>query len=300
MTRSAFGLPEVRRRRLGLLASVAVLGFVGLAARSAQLQVLQRTDLPPEAAQHVDVAALAPLRGDIVDRDGQQLATSSPRPTVVANPGSMSPAERARAARALARLLRVPSERLAARLRSQGRGVKLARGLTDEQAEAVRKLALPEIAIELETLRVYPSWELSGRALAASYIGFADVDGIGREGIEYMFERELRGQALKKRVLVDGKGNKMELERTSVDARRGARVELALDSELQLAAERALERASRSTARAPVSCSRSTPGTATCWRSPSGRTSIPTTSGRAIRTRFARAPFSGSSSPAAP
>jgi cell division protein FtsI (penicillin-binding protein 3) len=155
--RPAFGLPEVRRRRLGWLATVAALGFVGLAARSAQLQVLQRVNLPPDAGQHVDVAALGPLRGDIVDRDGQQLATSLPRPTVVANPGAMSPAERARTARALARLLRVPSERLGVRLRSNGRGVKLARGITDEQAEAVRKRALPHVTIELERLRVYPS-----------------------------------------------------------------------------------------------------------------------------------------------
>ena len=46
MTRPAFGLPEVRRRRLFLLAAVAVLGFGALAARSAQVQVLQHVDLP--------------------------------------------------------------------------------------------------------------------------------------------------------------------------------------------------------------------------------------------------------------
>jgi cell division protein FtsI (penicillin-binding protein 3) len=243
VTRAAFGLPEVRRRRLALLATGALLGFVGLAARSAQLQVLQREELPSDAGQHVDVAALAPLRGDIVDRDGQQLATSLPRPTVIANPGAMSKAERARTARSLARMLQVPAARLEAKLRSKGRGVKLARGITDEQAEAVRKRALPEVGIELERLRVYPSWELSGRALAASYIGFADVDGNGREGIEYMFDAELRGRGVEQRYFVDGKGNRMLPLRTSVDERRGARVELALDSELQLAAERALERA---------------------------------------------------------
>ncbi len=243
MTRSAFGLPEVRRRRLALLATGALLGFIGLAARSAQLQVLQREDLTPDAGQHVDVAALAPLRGDIVDRDGQQLATTLPRPTVVANPGAMSKAERARTARTLARLLQVPVPRLETKLRSKGRGVKLVRGITDEQADALRKRELPQVSIELERLRVYPSWELSGRALAASYIGFADVEGKGREGIEYMFDAELHGRGLEQRYYRDGKGNPMYPELPSVDERRGARVELALDAELQLAAERALERA---------------------------------------------------------
>jgi cell division protein FtsI (penicillin-binding protein 3) len=241
VTRAAFGLPEVRRRRLALLAAVAVLGYAGLAARSAQLQMLEPSERSDP--QHIDRAALAPLRGDIVDRDGQLLATSLPRPTVVVDARELTPAERTRTARSVAKLLGVPAARLVTKLRSGGRSVKLVRGITDPQAEKLRAKALPHVGIELERLRVYPSWELSGRALAASYIGFADVDGNGREGIEYMFDTDLRGREVEQRYFVDGKQRKMLPRRTSVDARRGLRVELTLDAELQLAAERALERA---------------------------------------------------------
>ena len=75
------------RRRSGVLLCVVGLMAVALLARLADLQVLR-----PEryvewgVSQRVQTVELAGSRGDLIDRNGEELAVSIPRPTVWADP----------------------------------------------------------------------------------------------------------------------------------------------------------------------------------------------------------------------
>ncbi len=75
--------------------------------------------------------------------------------------------------------------------------------------------------------------------------GYRQGDVIGREGVERLLDRELRGRAGGRNVLVDAHGR--ELERLdAIEAQPGRNVVLTLDHRLQQAAEAALARTGHS------------------------------------------------------
>ena len=92
-------------------------------------------------------------------------------------------------ARQLAPYLSVSEEELRKLLSSKSTSVWLARGLTVETAEAIRKLGLPGIRIVQRPQRYYPQG-----SLAAHVVGIAGTDNLGLEGIEYFYGEILRGR----------------------------------------------------------------------------------------------------------
>ena len=79
-----------RARRL-LLGGLMLFGFAVLAARSAQLQLVDREFLQGQAnARHLRVVQVPAHRGMITDRNGEPLAISTPVQSVWVNPGEMS------------------------------------------------------------------------------------------------------------------------------------------------------------------------------------------------------------------
>ncbi|MFP6639086.1 MAG: penicillin-binding transpeptidase domain-containing protein, partial [Myxococcota bacterium] len=89
--------------------------------------------------------------------------------------------------------------------------------------------------IEYEPRRTYPAGRMAGALL-----GFADIDGRGRRGIEQMMDEWLRGEPQQLAVERDARGRL--LGRVAVDPRlaAGGDVVLTLDSGLQAQAEAAL------------------------------------------------------------
>ena len=73
-------------------------------------------------------------------------------------------------------------------LTSEKSSVWLARGLTVETAEAIRRLGLPGIRLVQRPQRYYPQG-----SLAAHVLGIAGTDNQGLEGIEYFYDEILRG-----------------------------------------------------------------------------------------------------------
>ncbi|HYA02383.1 MAG TPA: hypothetical protein VEI04_04635, partial [Syntrophobacteria bacterium] len=65
------------RLRLLLVAAGVLVGYLVLVARSLQLQVLEQEVLAAFASKQIDTALeFEPRRGDIYDRNGQELAVS--------------------------------------------------------------------------------------------------------------------------------------------------------------------------------------------------------------------------------
>lgn len=109
-----------------MLALLVASAFAGLGYRLVDLQVLRHDELTKKARKEThDTYALAPKRGDILDRNGNLLATSVFVKTVCADP-SLIGNRQGEVARALAPLLGVPekelAERLAQRIRLNAKG----------------------------------------------------------------------------------------------------------------------------------------------------------------------------------
>ncbi len=133
----------------------------------------------------------APRRADIVDRNGDLLATSVTVYSVFADPRAIGDAQLI--ANELATVLPgLDVERITARLSNNERAFEwIERGITPRQRQAVFALGLEGIGFREETRRAYPRGTLAGHVL-----GYAGADGQGLGGIEYaMDDRLTRDQA---------------------------------------------------------------------------------------------------------
>ncbi|HMV70159.1 MAG TPA: penicillin-binding protein 2, partial [Myxococcota bacterium] len=178
-------------------------------------------------------------RGEVLDADGNVLAKSVRTPAVFVDPTTM--AERGvdldEAAVAIADVLDLPIEPIRKALSSQGRYVRLARGVHPAVADELRALGLTNkgLIIEENYHRYYPQGALAGQVLG--YVGDSDS---GVQGVESAFDDVLRGAELVTQHRVNSTGRVLELENRDDRSIHGMTVHTTIDRELQRATERAL------------------------------------------------------------
>lgn len=225
--------------RIALVALLLGGGFAAVACQAVKLQVLQG----PQLSRHGDgqwrrSVELRPRRGPITDRNGQTLATSADAPSIAGNPGLLQQLPRGDLRR-LARALALDPAALEKKVQRPARFVWLKRRVSPAQAKAVQDLELDGVGVFQEPRRYYTS-----KNLAAQLVGFVGDDGEGLEGIELAYEEALQGDAIRLASVRDARGRAVLDQAPAPEATLvGARVELALDVGLQLAAEQVLGRA---------------------------------------------------------
>jgi len=231
--------------RIVILAALLFAGAGAVGWRAYDLQIRQGPDLRKLAEeQYLRDIRLAPKRGTIFDRRGAPLAVSVDVDSVWANPRELraNGGDPMTTALALGRVLPgVDVETLARRLASDRYFVWLERRITPQQAVAIRALRLPGVQMSREARRYYPN-----RELAAHVLGFADIDGVGIEGIERQFEDRLRGSVAAVPAIRDRRGRVVFSEQL-LDARaaQGDDLVLTLDKAIQTVAEHELALAVR-------------------------------------------------------
>lgn len=170
-----------RRLMVGLLLFLGILLLVAL--RLFDLAVLQGG---ARAATADPLAALTPPRADILDRNGVPLARTFDAYAVTVRPNQLVGDPRQRA-RELAQLLPGTEEAVLYKTLTSGRKFAfLKRRVLPETAHAINALGEPAIALEREQERLYPQL-----GLAAHVLGFTDIDGRGRAGMERTLEERL-------------------------------------------------------------------------------------------------------------
>ena len=197
-------------RRLKLLAVLGLLFYGAILARLISIQVLGHSRLDREArGQQTSRVILEPERGRIFDRHLLPLADN-----VDVSQISVRPAE-VRNASAAQRFIRAAvGPRGLDRLRRGRRNayIRITSQVTPEQEIAIRKSALPAgVQVEEVPARVYPLDEL-----ARPVVGMVGVDGVGLEGIERVFDRELRGVGGWATLFRDGRGLEHQLPQSIV------------------------------------------------------------------------------------
>jgi len=161
------------RLRLIALAFVGVYGLI-----DAKLVMLGLSKEPPQSLKAVASDAVSGARPDLLDRNGQMMATDIKTMSVFAEPRRII--DKDEAVELLTAVLPdVDARELRNRIGSRKGFVWVKRGITQKQQEEVYRLGLPGVGFLPENKRVYPNGPV-----AAHVLGFTNLDNQGIAGIE--------------------------------------------------------------------------------------------------------------------
>src|SRR5437016_5224105 len=163
------------KARLGLAIAVFALGYGVIAGRLVMFAVAPESQLVRRSNA---ADAVATARPDILDRNGEILATDVRAASLYAEPHRIIDVDEA-VELLTAVLPDLETAEVRERLSSKRRFVWLKREITPEQRVAVHRLGLPGIGFMTENKRVYPNG-----VAAAHIIGHVNIDNQGIAGIE--------------------------------------------------------------------------------------------------------------------
>jgi cell division protein FtsI (penicillin-binding protein 3) len=247
------------RLRMGILCGLLALGL-GLVLSAGYELMVTRGGQWREIAERQRQRRLniQPKRGTLYDRNGTALAVSVEVPSVSVDAVEMLkdvPPEQ------LAAVVRDAATRIASALSLDPAGVEkkllqkrrfawLKRRVSVGEVEAIRQLSptldhapgrIRGLAIDGEGHRYYPR-----RELAASLIGFAGPDGLGKEGLELAMNSDLQGQSDQLAGLRDRHSKLLFVDAVEDDrALAGHDITLTIDQGIQFAAEAELAAATK-------------------------------------------------------
>ncbi len=224
--------------RLLALLVVMIVALVAVVVRLGQLQVRRSGELTALGTeQRLRTRELPAARGDIVDRNMTPLAMTLEARDIYANP-SLIPDRGAVAAR-LAPLLEHTVRDLRGELEGAGTFVYLERQVDVALADEVAALRLPGIGVLPSVRRYYPAG-----ILAPQLLGFVGVDGAGLAGLELHYESVLAGAPGERTAELSALGQDIAGGMDVVaPPRPGDDLVLAIDRQIQFAAQRSLRRA---------------------------------------------------------
>jgi cell division protein FtsI (penicillin-binding protein 3) len=161
--------------RVGLVA----LGFAGLfSVIGGRLVMLAVTSDHASEVRRVTTSEISAARPDIVDRNGEVLATDIKMVSVFAEPRNI--VDKDEAVELLTAVLPdLDARELRERLGTRKGFVWVKREITPKQQAEVHRLGIPGVGFLPENKRIYPNAQA-----AAHVLGFANVDNVGIAGIE--------------------------------------------------------------------------------------------------------------------
>ena len=246
-------------RQSALLLAVVLLFSGAMVARLAWLQLLHGAENRARADENrIRLLPRNPIRGRLLDRHGQVLATSRLTYNLYIQPREVGDAQWPALRDRLATVVGLPAAQLEARRSSganaEGFRIALASGLKSEQVLRFREQAagLQGAEVDVDILRSYPHGRLAAHVLGYTsgiteeeYTqlqpkGYRIQDRVGRSGVEKQFEGHLRGEWGGQQVEVNAAGQVQRIIGEKF-AMAGQDLRLTLDLALQQAAERALD-----------------------------------------------------------
>jgi len=214
--------------RSKLIVFALAMGFVGLGARAAYIQVFNNNFFQRQGeVRYSRTLELPANRGRILDRNGLILASSVPSPSIWAIPedADLDDAQRTK----LAQLLEMPLAEVNKRLADEDKSfVWLTRHVEPEKAKQIAELGFKGIYQRTEFKRQYPEGEA-----AAHVVGFTNVEDNGQEGMELLYNSTLLGRTGSRHVIKDRLGQAVEQVGETVDPVAGKDVQLSIDTKVQ-------------------------------------------------------------------
>ncbi len=222
------------RAKFLLLCFVALFSFLIL--RLFFIQVIRHSFYKGLSSdQRLRAVDLLPDRGDILDRNGNLLATSVEKWSVYVRPRAIKDKNTA-----VRRLVEADAsnEDLIREKFASGSNFWLRRKADKSYADKIRKIDISGIDITPEKKRIYPK----GR-LASQLIGFAGIDNEGLSGIELALEKHLLGRPGRYVFEKDPTGREIfsGMSRQVMAPEDGMDVYLTIDEPIQYFAQKRLE-----------------------------------------------------------
>ncbi|MGQ9365403.1 peptidoglycan D,D-transpeptidase FtsI family protein [Azospirillum sp. ST 5-10] len=179
---------EQARNRMMVTAAVIALAFTTISLRLVDATLL-REGAEPRQTKAAEAGTLPVGRADIVDRNGNLLATSLATASLYADPKLViDPREAAK--KLIAVLPDLDYADLVQKLSSDKRFVWIRRNLPPRQQYLVHRQGVPGVYFEREERRFYPAGSLTSHV-----VGFTGVDNTGLAGIERHFDKRLRNDS---------------------------------------------------------------------------------------------------------
>lgn len=211
--------------------------FVALAARAFWLQAVSTEFLQKKgASRYARTLDLPAVRGKILDRNGEVMATSLPVKAIWAVPDSVNASPEK--LQKLAQLLDISSQELKKKLDSDSNFVYLKRQVEIEAVDKVLALDIPSIHTKPEYKRFYPAGQV-----AAHVLGFTSVEDKGQEGMELAQQSTLGGITGSRRVIRDNLGRVVDDIALLREPQDGRDLTLSIDSKIQYIAFTHLQQA---------------------------------------------------------
>jgi cell division protein FtsI (penicillin-binding protein 3) len=228
-------LNQIANKRLYILLGFLLFWFLVICGRLVWLQIINYGDYTQRAAkQQQRSIEVSPVRGNIYDRRGNELAMTVNVDSVFAVPSEIPDVHST--AQVLGRVLKADSSELEGRMRASHAFAWIARKIDNSTSARVRALNLKGIYFQKESKRFYPKGELAAQVLG--YVGLDD-DGLG--GVEREFQSKLTGKPGKMLITMDNK--RRWLGRVEKQPDPGENVVLTIDEKIQYIVERELARA---------------------------------------------------------
>lgn len=183
--------------------------------------------------QHNLYVELEPLRGAIYDRNLRPQALNLPSDSLYASPRQIKDKEAL--IRKLREILGIEYSFLKNRLSRNKAFVWIARKISPEQVDKIKKLKMEGLGLVRESKRYYPN-----KHLASQEIGFVGLDNTGLEGLELYYDQHLRGVNGWAYVLRDARQNQL-LWKDVILPKDGSEIVLTIDEFIQFVMERELE-----------------------------------------------------------
>ncbi len=248
--------------RVALLGGIAAVMFGVILFRLWYLQVLSGEQYVQQAnANRVRDLPIAAPRGEILDREGKPIAASRVTNAVQIVPSALPPAGRPRLElyRRLGRLLGMSARHVEA-LVIKGRTalpyapvtIKTDAGPGVLTVLAERQNQYPGVVQQPVSIRTYPYGQMAAQVLGYvgqvserelklhAFHGVKQGTVVGQEGLEYYYDRYLRGDAGVERVEVNSEGYPEPSKLQPTPPKAGYSLQLTLDMGLQRESEKAL------------------------------------------------------------
>jgi len=220
--------------RCWFVISLFFICMLSLTSRAVYLQLLSSKYSKKGDEAGVGIVNVSAHRGAIMDRNGEQLAISTPVESIWTEPRKLLNEKNLQP---LANLLNRSEQELHKFLKDRIRRdfVWLKRQANPILVDEIKRLGLKGISTQSEYKRYYPAAEMTSHV-----VGVTNVDDEGQEGIELAYNKILKGKLGKKRVLKDRFGRIVRDIENVKSSESGTDIKLSIDKRIQFLAYREL------------------------------------------------------------
>ena len=235
-----------RKKRMKNEIIIVWLALITLLARIGWIQFGMGSELQSKAyVQQTLDRSINPRRGTIYDSTGTNiLAVSSTVETVTVNPVNIKKEDKEKVAKALSNIFELDYEKIYKKVNKRSSIETIIKKIDKEKSNELR-VWLQEnnitagVNIDEDTKRYYPY-----NNLASQIIGFSGSDNQGLDGIEAVYDEQLKGTKGKIQKITDATGGEIEKESENyVKAIDGNDLILTIDATIQGIAEKYLKEA---------------------------------------------------------